>query len=284
MLTLLQTTIATTLTALTAAAATYLIVRNTKTKHRLPKRLTKTLGDFANTCPQQTSLSEADTSMSRTESPAGQDPSTPPTGPDSDSLAKVDQDTTLPRETILEWFRELEAEGYILHPERTNEYSIRICAESDLCLFSISAHWPGEFPGETRSYLGCIASAKDGGGDDLHDGPQSRETWDKIVADIREFNQFVNDYPTAPMGTSPTLMVYPVPTQRRECTADRKQACPNNANFYMVFNSPHDEERYLGFFCQEHWEKALAWVAQREIAPGPFATGPFGAGTNPPDG
>ena len=175
-------------------------------------------------------------------------------------MTTFDQSTILPKETIMEWFGELEQMGFTLE-YRSREYSLSATAENDLCLFSISASWPGEFPDETRGYLGCMASAKDGGGNDLHDGIQNRETWEKILQDIREFNQFVRDHPTAPMEADPVLQIYPVETQRRPCTAG--EGCETNADFYLFFRKPSQENFHQGFFCKAHWQDAIRWVAEQ---------------------
>ena len=167
------------------------------------------------------------------------------------------------RQTIRQWFSELETQGYSLCDRKDDEHSISVYAVNDLCIFSLSASWPGEYPGETKAYLACFASAKDGGSNDLQDGLQTRDTWDRILADIREFNQDVLDYPSVPMGVSPTLSVYPVETQRRDCTADKNALCPNNANFYMVFRPPDKGVPYTGFFCRDHWQKAVTWAADK---------------------
>ena len=176
-------------------------------------------------------------------------------------MPDINRSTILPKATILEWFRELETHGYALGHHREKDHHIYITAENDLCIFDIGAQWPGEYPTGTKGYLSCFASAKDGGSNDLHDGIQSRSTWDHIVKDILEFNQHVQANPTTPLESSPALSVYPIEAQRRDCTADADNHCPNNADFYMSLNHPQHGQTYKGFFCQDHWLQAISWAA-----------------------
>ena len=177
-------------------------------------------------------------------------------------MTTFDQSTILPRETIMEWFGEMEQMGFTLE-YRSEEYDLRATAENDLCIFRISAGWPGEFPDETRGYLGCIASAKDGGGNDLHDGVQNRETWERILQDIQEFSQAVQDDPTPPLFANPVLQVYPVESQRRPCTA--REDYKSNADFYLYFRKISQEDSYQGFFCKAHWQDAIRWVVEQGV-------------------
>ena len=197
-------------------------------------------------------------------------------------MPDIDESTILPKATILEWFKELETHGYALRHHQRNDHHIYITAENDLCIFSVGAQWPGEYPTDTKGYLSCFASAKDGGSNDLHEGVQNRSTWDHIIKDILQFNQHVQDHPTRPLDSSPALSVYPIETQRRDCTVDADNRCPNNADFYMDLSHPQQEQTYKGFFCQAHWLQAISWAAQKGSAPHSLETLTTPLPTTPP--